>query len=203
MPYATKNSIKKYARKALRSDIARADPSLAEDIRVAIEGSCSYVESFSCAREDFEIFTRLQHELECNEQQKSGNDETSSSSSIVEWSKHLKHEDPSFSETFNLVVQSLSEFFDCDVFATRLNFYRDGSDWKPFHHDSHAFGSNGIKEDFTMGASFGASRELAFLHDASSIQFTFPQNNGDVFAFDSEVNAKFKHGMHSEPDQCL
>ena len=47
-----------------------------------------------------------------------------------------------------------------------------------------------------MGASFGSARELAFLHDSSEIQFKFPQNNGDVFAFDSVVNDKFKHGMY-------
>jgi hypothetical protein len=36
------------------------------------------------------------------------------------------------------------------VWRPRLNFYRDGKDWKPFHHDSHAYGGNGKKEDFTM-----------------------------------------------------
>jgi hypothetical protein len=36
------------------------------------------------------------------------------------------------------------------VWRARLNFYRDGKDWKPFHHDSHAYGGNGKKEDFTM-----------------------------------------------------
>ena len=90
----------------------------------------------------------------------------------------------------------MADYFDVDVFASRLNFYRDGSDWKPFHHDSHAFDHRtGIKEDFTMGASFGDSRALAFLHEPSGSQFAFPQNNGDCFAFTSEANRRFKHGV--------
>ena len=109
-------------------------------------------------------------------------------------SQHLKHEDPDFSPAFQGVVRRMSEYFDVDVFATRLNFYRDGADWKPFHHDSHAF-ANGQKEDFTMGASFGAARDLAFLHEPSGQRFSFPQNNGDVFAFTSSVNRAFKHGV--------
>jgi hypothetical protein len=85
-------------------------------------------------------------------------------------------------------VDRLAAFFDVEVFASRLNFYRDGTDWKPFHHDSHAFGSSGLREDFTMGASFGDSRSLAFLHQPSGSVFALPQENGDVFAFTSTAN---------------
>ena len=42
-----------------------------------------------------------------------------------------------------------SEYFDVEVYASRLNFYRDGTDWKPFHHDSHAYGGKAKREDFT------------------------------------------------------
>ncbi len=38
-----------------------------------------------------------------------------------------------------------------------------------------------------MGASLGSTRELAFKHMASGQIFTFPQGNGDIFAFSSEV----------------
>ncbi len=113
----------------------------------------------------------------------------------MNWSKHLKQENPEFSETFRTVVERMASYFDVDVYATRLNFYRDGSDWKPYHHDSHAFGANGRKEDFTMGASFGAQRALSFLHEPSASSFEFPQKNGDVFAFSSEVNAAMQHGV--------
>ena len=46
-----------------------------------------------------------------------------------------------------------------------------------------------------MGASFGGERELEFLHEPSGGTFTFPQKNGDVFAFTTEVNKRFKHGV--------
>jgi hypothetical protein len=70
-----------------------------------------------------------------------------------------------------------------------------GHRWKPFHKDSHAYGANGEKEDFTVGVSFGAERALEFQHDGTGVTFGFPQNNGDLFAFSSVVNNRFKHGV--------
>jgi len=51
------------------------------------------------------------------------------------------------------------------------------------------------KEDFTMGASFGSSRDLEFIHVSTKNSFRFPQNNGDIFAFNSLVNSSFQHGI--------
>lgn len=117
------------------------------------------------------------------------------SAGLVKWSKHLKHEDPDFSETFMDICKQISDYFDMDIFAKRLNYYRDGKDWKPFHHDSHAYAKGKGKEDFTVGASFGSERQLEFLHEPSGAVMAFPQRNGDIFAFDTDVNAKFKHGV--------
>ena len=91
----------------------------------------------------------------------------------------------------------MAAHFDVDVFAARLNFYRDGADWKPFHKDSHAYGGRdgATREDFTMGASFGAERELAFRHVASGVRFAFPQRNGDVFGVQLERQRAFEHGV--------
>eukprot|EP01121_Diplochlamys_sp_Union-15-3_P016980 TRINITY_DN5891_c0_g1_i1.p1 TRINITY_DN5891_c0_g1~~TRINITY_DN5891_c0_g1_i1.p1 ORF type:complete len:262 (+),score=34.30 TRINITY_DN5891_c0_g1_i1:145-930(+) len=114
---------------------------------------------------------------------------------MVNWSKHFKHENPDFSQTFKEVIRRLSEYFDVEVYATRLNFYADGTAWKPFHHDSHAYEGREQREDFTMGVSFGASRQLLFLHPISNQTFSFPQNNGDIFAFTSEANKRFQHGV--------
>eukprot|EP00466_Bigelowiella_natans_P001138 jgi/Bigna1/54764/estExt_Genewise1Plus.C_430001 len=136
---------------------------------------------------DFSILKRLALDLEQRGTGKEGG--------MINWSKHLKHENPEFSPTFKAVIESMSDYFDVEVHATRLNFYRDGSAWKPFHHDSHAYGAKGVKEDFTMGASFGGSRSLTFLHESSGTTFDFPQNNGDVFAFTSEANRRFQHGV--------
>lgn len=123
-------------------------------------------------------------------------------------SKHHKFEDPTISPTFNRVVARLASYFSMEVYATRLNFYADGTSWKPFHHDSHAgrafFQSGGIgpAEDFTVGASFGSTRELAFLHVESGAQFAFPQANGDIFAFDGVVNKTFQHGVPRVSTRC-
>ena len=38
--------------------------------------------------------------------------------------------------TFNKVIDYISNFFDMDIKATRLNYYKDSNDWKPYHHDA-------------------------------------------------------------------
>src|SRR5947207_1950646 len=69
---------------------------------------------------------------------------------IVSWSKHYKVDNPKFSKTFNEIIEKISNVFNVTVCETRLNYYKDKNDWKPLHHDSHAYG-NGIREDFTIG----------------------------------------------------
>jgi hypothetical protein len=145
-----------------------------------INSGCVYLPYFFCKEFELEIFNKLMKELEGVQ--------------IVNWSKHQKYENPIFSETFNEVVKKMAEYFNVKVMATRLNYYEDGNQWKPFHHDSHCYCEDG-KEDFTMGASFGGERELVFLHEETKNIFTFPQRNGDVFAFNDIVNKKFLHGI--------
>ena len=184
------NSITKYASQALKgSESKRVDANLLDSVAEIVSGNAVYIERFHCEEDDYETLERLANDLdECSsaEEEEEG---------MINWSKHLKQENPEFSGTFRTIVERMAEYFDVDVFATRLNFYRDGSDWKPYHHDSHVFGANGRKEDFTMGASFGAPRALSFLHESSASSFEFPQKNGGVFAFSSEVNAAMKHGV--------
>ena len=52
----------------------------------------------------------------------------------TEWSQHCP--------TFHRVLDKIRDYFHLDISATRLNWYRDSSEWKPFHHDAAA-----IKED--------------------------------------------------------
>lgn len=86
-----------------------------------------------------------------------------------------------------------------EIYASRLNYYRNGNDWKPFHHDSHAYCKNrNEKEDFTIGASFGNKRILQFKHLKTNVIIDIEQNNGDIFAFNSIVNNKFMHGISKE-----
>ena len=189
------NSIAKYATAILRggSESKRVDAGLSETVSKIVSGNAVYIEGFHCEEDDFRTLEQLAEDLETTTTSRKGEGEEDGG--IINWSKHLKQENPEFSETFRTVVERMASYFDVDVYATRLNFYRDGSDWKPYHHDSHAFGANGRKEDFTMGASFGAQRALSFLHEPSASSFEFPQKNGDVFAFSSEVNAAMQHGV--------
>ena len=170
-----------------RSESSRLDARLLVDYKAILDGHCKYVPGLLCGDKDFKIIEKLAVDLEVSARASNGG--------MIEWSKHLKHENPTFSPAFKMVVDHMARHFDVEVFASRLNFYRDGTDWKPFHHDSHAYGHTGVKEDFTMGASFGESRSLAFLHEPSGSTFALPQNNGDCFAFTSEANRKFKHGV--------
>ena len=184
------NDALKFASKALRGESARVDGTLLRDFQAVMDGNAIYLRHFHCAARDYGVLCALGREMEAE----AGRDD-GGSSGMVNWSKHLKSENPEFSETFHKIVDAMATYFDVEVYATRMNFYRDGTDWKPFHHDSHAYGGRAQREDFTMGASFGGSRELVFLHEPSGQTFTFPQNNGDVFAFTSDVNKAFKHGV--------
>jgi hypothetical protein len=179
------NDALKHANKALRSEAAMVDGRLLADFESVLSGNAIYLPYFHCHAKDFTLLAELARDMELEAE----------NGGMVNWSKHLKHENPAFSATFQKIVDDMADYFDVEVYATRMNFYRDGSDWKPFHHDSHAYGGRAQREDFTMGASFGGSRELIFLHEPSGNTFTFPQNNGDVFAFTSEVNKRFKHGV--------
>ena len=177
-----------FARKALRDEYSKADGQLLSDFESVLRGEAIYLPNFHCAKRDYALLAGLAKDMEEHESASEGG-------GMINWSKHLKHENPEFSETFKRVTDAMAAHFDVEIYATRLNFYRDGTDWKPFHHDSHAYGGREKREDFTMGASFGSERELTFLHEPSGQQFSFPQRNGDVFAFTTEVNKRFKHGV--------
>lgn len=57
----------------------------------------------------------------------------------------------------------------------------------------------GVKEDFTVGVSFGATRNLHFKNMNNPKQyFKVPNRNGDVFAFNGPFNREFKHAILQE-----
>jgi hypothetical protein len=89
--------------------------------------------------------------------------------------------------------------------------------YQPFHHDCAAFNPQRAKhQNITVGVSFGATRELAFIraapeHLQHDIQFQhhqeqhqpcriyFPQTNNGVFTFGRDVNIHWKHGINALP----
>jgi hypothetical protein len=186
----TKNKAYLYTNKVINNE--QLTSSLVLDYDKIIKGGCTYVPNFFCKSNDFEIFNKLKIEIQ------------TSNAELVNWSKHFKYENPDISETFNMIVNKLAEHFNVEVIQTRMNYYKDHNDWKPFHHDKHAYGDgkDKIREDFTMGVSFGSPRTLEFKHDETGSLFSFPQNNGDIFAFDSEVNKVFMHGIPKSKKRC-
>ena len=61
------------------------------------------------------------------------------------------------------------------------------------------------KQNITVGCSFGATRELAFVHanennqDDDKVRIYFPQTNNGVFSFGRDVNIRWKHGINALP----
>ena len=176
------NMINIYMKKLVRSDTDRINANLNRGIGLLSEGAYYYPHCV-CSEKDLTLFTQILMELEKADEFK-----------LIEWSKHYKVENPKFSQTFNQLIEKVAKIFNLSVCETRLNYYKDHNDWKPLHHDSHAY-SNMVREDFTIGISIGGSRELSFVHENSGNGFKFPQKNGDVFAFDSNVNKEFLHGI--------
>lgn len=181
------NKAASYASKMLKSEFNRfGNTLLVNDYQKLLNDGCFYLPNFFCPNNDRSIVNNLKKEIE--------------EQTPITWSKHLKYENPEFSETFNKIVYDMAKHFNIKVIQTRLNYYHNNSDFKPFHHDSHAYGNK--EENFTMGASFGDSRELVFFHEETNNKFSFPQNNGDVFAFNKEVNQKFMHGVPKKISKC-
>jgi len=54
---------------------------------------------------------------------------------------HLISKNPTGSPTYNMVLEKVSQYFGIPMTSvgTRFNWYRDSTDWKPYHHDSAAF----------------------------------------------------------------
>jgi len=91
------------------------------------------------------------------------------------------------------LVQKMEEAFGVRANAIRVNYYRTNKDYKPMHYDRGS-DEEGVPQ-LTIGASFGATRELTLMHVKSGVTMSFPQRNGDVFAFTPELNEVFMHGV--------
>ena len=200
--------------------------------------------------EDWSIYYKLVEEMreiqkrekeqqnDPNNGEKMGNKENSgrnnrrhggnSKSEWIPWHEgaHLISKKPDDSPTYQSIIKRLCDYFNIDTnkpTGTRFNWYRDSNDWKPFHHDSAAFNPQRAKsQNITIGASFGALRELAFIrakpyarnndencslrgrnHDEedpeNKCKLYFPQNNNGVFSFGRDANILWKHGVNALP----
>jgi len=104
--------------------------------------------------------------------------------------------------TFSWVVEKMASYFDMDVKATRLNWYRDSTEWKPFHHDAAAMKEKFARsQNFTLAVSFGAERDAAFEHAQTKTIISMPQPNGSVYTFGRDVNIIWRHGIPQLPPE--
>lgn len=104
------------------------------------------------------------------------------------------------SPTFEFIVKQLCSFFCMTPGATRLNYYGDSLDWKPYHHDAAALKPNKANtQNITVGVSFGETREISFESTHKEldkrIRINFPLDYGVVYSFGNKVNVDFRHGI--------
>ena len=147
-----------------------------------------FLSGFLCAADDQSVMERLRAELEAEEK------------AMSEWhgARHLGlHFESGIAggdrSLRSQLVGRMEQAFGIKASAVRLNMYRSQQDYKPFHYD-RGQDSEGVPQ-LTVGASFGAVRELTLLHVKSGVTMSFPQQNGDVFAFTPELNEVFMHGV--------
>ena len=121
-----------------------------------------------------------------------GNDKIEGTHLIANDRMNWKEKSP----TFKFVIERLKRFFKMDIQATRFNWYKDTSQWKPFHFDAAA-----VKEDkaqsqnFTVAVSFGATRDAAFEHAKTKTVISMPQPDSCIYAFAKDTNIIWRHGI--------
>lgn len=103
--------------------------------------------------------------------------------------------------TFTAVVDRIRKYFDMDIKATRFNWYKDTSEWKPYHHDAAAVKPDKAKtQNFTVGVSFGATRVAAFEDARTKTTIAMPQPHGSVYCFSRDTNILWRHGILQEKE---
>ena len=98
--------------------------------------------------------------------------------------------------TFAYIIEGIRSYFKVDVKATRFNWYKDGSDWKPLHHDAAAIDADKAKtQNTTIGVSFGRTRSAVFEHAKKRTTMELPLDDGVVYGFASAFNREWRHGI--------
>jgi len=98
--------------------------------------------------------------------------------------------------TFKMVIDRIKEYFNMDIKATRFNWYKNTEQWKPFHHDAAAVKKDKMDtQNFTVGVSFGVTREAAFEHAKTRTVISIPQPDSCIYAFANETNVIWRHGI--------
>lgn len=167
---------------------------LSRDFEKIADGNAVYWPECLCGADDHSVFHALYQELA---PWKMSPYKRSRHPACVEETRLLA------SPMYRHVVTELREVFDIKVGYSIVNLYADGDDWTEYHRDNFRAEGNRMTSssaeeapaphNVTVGASFGDSRELRFKHLETGLEFSFPQGNGDVFAFTEPVNSAFQH----------
>ncbi len=100
--------------------------------------------------------------------------------------------------TFNYVVSKVCSFYNMEPKATRFNWYKDHSEWKPLHHDASKMKPHiAKKQNITVAVSFGQTRDIILQHAKyNHLYISTPSSDGQSYAFSHDVNCTWKHGVH-------
>jgi len=94
------------------------------------------------------------------------------------------------------IINVIACMFKMNVTSTRVNEYRDGSDWKPYHHDAAALKEHIKKiQNITVAVSFGGTRTVAFQHAKNGNTVSIPIPDGHIYSFGQQVNIDYRHGI--------
>ena len=126
-----KNDALRFARGALRSEAAMVDGRLLADFESVLSGNAIYLQNFHASARDYSVLANLAREME----------RAAELGGMVNWSKHLKHENPDFSETFQRVVDAMADYFlsrrdGLETVSSRLARVRRSSATRRFHDGS-------------------------------------------------------------------
>ena len=146
-----------------------------------------------CEEEDLTIYNKILEEIQQENVWKLWHGDTHM---IADDKTDWKKECP----TFQMVLDRIAEYFKMDIKATRLNWYRDSKEWKPYHHDAAAVKADKAKtQNFTVGVSFGLKRDASFEHARTRTRVKVPLPNGSTYTFSDMVNVDWRHGILQYP----
>ena len=116
------------------------------DLRVIVGPNCEVynkplkhddviiVPEFFCKEDDWSLYYKLIEEMRDLQSKKLNGSE------FISWHEgaHLIVKDPKSSPTFQMIQNKIAAYFNIknESIGTRFNWYRDSTDFKPFHHDS-------------------------------------------------------------------
>lgn len=107
--------------------------------------------------------------------------------------------------TFGNIIDNVVRYFDVDVKATRINWYKDRKDWKPYHRDAAAIDKKkSMTQNITIAMTFGSTRSASFLKfndggtglaSETPARIDIPLTNGSIYVFNKQVNIDWMHGI--------